>query len=332
MSAFIKAIGMGGGLLIAFVLLIFASGATIVAFPDRLAQFSFIVPVIFLFIAIGAFLLLLLHYAVTLHELKPDVPVSALGLPDGSIRAFLTIGLIALVAVFGTFIYFESGKGGYALVRADVPLTKPEQIEELKKTVGDRFLVIPRFDRNTQALIAADVVSATPDGARSDIAKQILTMIATVLTTVIGFYFGSRTTEQPTDGGAGGNGGGSGANGADARRQTALGEITTMTGGLEDRQKAADDLVGKARAVAAELRSAAGDPEGAAAAKVGRHATALTEAFTALRAAQKTAGDTTAGTDTVVAARDQAKTADTRATTAEAALRAFVEKKDPGAL
>jgi len=117
---------------------------------------------------------------------KKDLVVGALGLPEGSVRAFLTIGLLALVAVFGTFIYFESGKSTtYPIVRADVPVASPEELTALINSVGDKFVVIPK------GKTAADVVSATPDATRADIAKQLLTMITTVLTTVIGFYFGT---------------------------------------------------------------------------------------------------------------------------------------------
>ena len=194
MINFIKSIGMGGGLLIVFFLLILASGAAVVQFPDQFGKFAYLVPIMFLFIAIGAFLLLLEHYAYTLHEMNPKLAVAALGLPEGSIRAFLTIGLLTLVAVFGSFLYFESGKVEYPLVRSKVPVATREQIEELRKEVGDRFVVIPRY--NEKGVVEADVVSTTPDTTRSDIAKQLLTMITTVLTTVIGFYFATRATES----------------------------------------------------------------------------------------------------------------------------------------
>lgn len=193
MVKFIESIGMGGGLLIVFVLLIMASGLAIINFPEALSQFAYLVPIMFLFIAIGAFLLLLEHYAYILHDMRPDLPVTALGLPEGSVRAFLTIGLLTLVAVFGTFLYFESGKGTYSVVRANVPIANSEQLEELRKQVGDRFIVIPTY--NQKGVSTADVVAASPDMSRSDIAKQLLTMITTVLTTVIGFYFGTRSTE-----------------------------------------------------------------------------------------------------------------------------------------
>jgi hypothetical protein len=172
-------------LLIAFVVLTLTAGSAIVFAPASMVQFAYVVPIIFLFIAIGAFLLILLHYAYTLLGVKKDIVVGALGLPEGSIRAFLTIGLLVLVAVFGTFIYFESGKSAtYTVVRADVPVASPEELQALIKSVGDKFVVIPKGK-------TADVVSATPDTTRADVAKQLLTMIATALTTVLGFYFGT---------------------------------------------------------------------------------------------------------------------------------------------
>ena len=214
MNKLIQSIGMGGGLLIVFLVLILASGFTIIQFPDQLGKFAYLVPIMFLFIAIGAFLLLLEHYAYTLQKLNPQLPVGALGLPDGSVRAFLTIGLLTLVAVFGTFLYFESGKSGYALVRSNVPVVTAEQLEQLRKEVGDRFVVIPRFKET--GIVEADVVAATPDTSRSDIAKQLLTMITTVLTTVIGFYFGTGSAISAAGASKGTGVPPSGAPGADA--------------------------------------------------------------------------------------------------------------------
>jgi hypothetical protein len=190
---------MGTGLLLAFVLIMGLSAFMIARYSTELLLFVYIVPVIFLFLAIAAFLLILLHYAAVLHSLKPNLPVTALGLPEGSVRAFLAIGLMALVAVFGTFIYFQ---------------------------IGD----------------------AEPNSAKTDIAKQLLTMITTLLTTVVGFYFGSRSD--------------SGVAGELERRATALQEINaaylknkapaetlrtrladlaTKTTGLDTEKKAAAD-------------------------------------------------------------------------------------------
>src|SRR5262245_20189183 len=63
MKDFIESIGIGGGLLIVFLVLILTSGGAIIGFPEELGKFAYLVPILFLFIAIGAFLLLLEHYA-----------------------------------------------------------------------------------------------------------------------------------------------------------------------------------------------------------------------------------------------------------------------------
>jgi hypothetical protein len=331
-----RPIGMGGGLLIAFVVLILASGAAIVAFPDKLTDFAFVVPIIFLFIAIGAFLLLLLYYANTLQSWNRQLPVSALGLPDGSIRAFLTIGLLSLVAVFGSFIYFESSKASYPLVRSDAAVTTQEQLGELRNSVGDRFIVIPRYDKTSKQLVGADVVASAPDTTRSDIAKQLLTMLATVLTTIIGFYFGSRTSEGPTGGeGEGGEGLASKppiTPPAAQQRVEALKEISGWTQNLDDRQRIAEDLVARAVSAAAELKSSGIDAEGKAETKIGEHKAKLNESLAALRAAQKTTAEKPDDASAILAARDSAKAAQTSAESSEAALKAFVEKKDPALL
>jgi hypothetical protein len=282
---------MGMALLIAFGALTVLSGAAIIWSGDALAKFAFIVPIIFLFIAIGAFLLLLLHYAYTLHAINPTLPVGALGLPEGSIRAFLTIGLLALVAVFGTFIYFETGRPQPAVVvRSQVPVANGEQLEEIRTSVGNRFVVIPAYKDGV--LVSADVLSAEPDTTRSDVAKQLLTMIATVLTTVIGFYFGSRTESAR------------GPDPADAKRRTeALIEMSPWTQDLDAREKA---LLAKADETAGEAR-ARGDAAGEARATELKGQ--LLEAFTALRAAETTVAELPEDVVVVLATRDKAREA-----------------------
>jgi len=311
-------LGMGGGLLLTFFALTVLSGVAVIGFPAKLASFAFIVPVIFLFIAIGAFLLLLLHYAYSLHEMNPTLSVSALGLPDGSIRAFLTIGLMSLVAVFGTFIYFESGKVGYVVVREKIDVSKPGALEALKASAGDRFIVIS----NGQG--QADVLATSPDSSRTDIAKQLLTMIATVLTTVIGFYFGSRTTEGQT-----------GAAAVDPdqvrRRSEAIIEMATWTQDLEARRKRLDDLMVQAGQEATALKATT-DPQGEAEAKLGEYRTKLASAWTALDRAKDVVARNPDDTRAVLEARDAARATLPVVIEAETKLQAFCAGKQPGAL
>lgn len=276
---------MGRWLALAFMVLTLAAGASLVWAPDSMVRFAYIVPIIFLFIAIGAFLLLLLHYADTLLSVTGRTyPIGALGLPDGSIRAFLTIGLLVLVAVFGTFIYFESGKvGNYTIVREDVPITSPAELDALRKSVGDRFIVIPKKGDK------ADVVAANPDNTRADIAKQLLTMIATVLTTVIGFYFGSGATasaqsKEGEPGGAAAPGGevhpGGGTSG-DGDPKT----VADVKRRVDEIQKEAGTLIVAATATAEKMRTTDAAAADEATRQITAHQTTLDKSVADVNAA-----------------------------------------------
>lgn len=186
---------------------------TLIKESTQFKLFSYLVPIIFLFIAIGVFLMVLLHYAVHLKERGIIFEATALGLPEGSIRAFIAIALIALVGVFGSFLFFETTSAQYRKV-LDVKLVEAE-VAAYRATLPTGFILLPSnapkraqseptpyLDSAKQAALEPhdyQVVFAESNAAQIDIAKQLLTMIVTVLTTVIGFYFGAKTAEQKTD-------------------------------------------------------------------------------------------------------------------------------------
>jgi len=160
-------------------------------------KFGYVIPVICLFVSIAAFLMLLLHYSDALGVDISAVPIGALGLPEGSVRAFLAISLFALVAVFGTFIYFESGKTTSYPVIKIVTVKDLAEAQNLQAKAPDGVMVVYQQTKVSEATSPYEVsyVSIAQDESRNDIAKQLLTMIMTLLTTVIGFYFGSRSGE-----------------------------------------------------------------------------------------------------------------------------------------
>ena len=67
-----------------------------------------------------------------------------------------------------------------------------------------------------------EIVSVNSNSSQIDIAKQLLTMIVTVLTTVIGFYFGSRTAEARSD------------SDLEAKRNEAIAALRSVLGAYED--------------------------------------------------------------------------------------------------
>lgn len=127
----------------------------------------------------------------------------ALALPKGSIRAVLALSLVVIFVGVSAFLFLG--------------LSAPQettQIKELSKVTEDQlknipgeFLVlkIPRKDAagkdetvGGKQLYDATIFIRGFTEASADLAKQIFTTIATVLVTVIGFYFGSRAAAAPT--------------------------------------------------------------------------------------------------------------------------------------
>jgi hypothetical protein len=165
-----------------------------------IASFKFIVPVIFIFIAIGVFLMLLLHYASVIMEKRPGIETAALGLPEGSMRAFLALALIVLVGVFGSFIFFETRSTGVLHSVKQLSLSDEGAIQ-VRQNLPSGLVLVPTGPASAAVppTRAYEILSAETNAAQIDIAKQLLTMLVTVLTTGLGFYFGSRGSEARAD-------------------------------------------------------------------------------------------------------------------------------------
>ncbi len=122
----------------------------------------------------------------------------AFGLPSGSIRTLLAIGIMVLLVVFG-LSYFRS----LDAFDIEMPASKASDKSEIKRLQDEGFIVlVMQPGTEASAKDATPVVVATPAKVKllrgklpaevSDAQKQLLTSIVTLLTTVIGFYFGSK--------------------------------------------------------------------------------------------------------------------------------------------
>ena len=185
------------GILVATGLLLLVFGfAILLALPDIVLHSN---PVWFigLLIIFGASLALI---AVVFRWLGLQAPGEAFGLPSGSIRTLLAVGVMVLFAVFGlAAISTDEGWKG----PADEPLKTTAVV------TGDAAAVQAEIKRYKALNIAAVPASGSASGAELklypmksfksqeaiDLQKQIITALVTLLTAVVSFYFGSRSAE-----------------------------------------------------------------------------------------------------------------------------------------
>jgi len=139
----------------------------------------------------------------------------AFGLPEGSIRAAIALSLIVLFSIISIMLYQTLNK---PYVISD--LTDDERATLVKDPAIRVLAVLPQPCRPAGS---ADATAACPAGAlryavhvrqpaaqeSTDLAKQLLILIGTLMTSVTSFYFASRATElaRDRDPGSGAGGG-----------------------------------------------------------------------------------------------------------------------------
>jgi hypothetical protein len=174
-------------------------------------------------LALSSVLLLLgalLVFTTLIHLIDLSDPKSALGLPDGSVRALLALALLGLFAIMASSVLIGSPPREVRGVLADeidaVLKANPNEHDifwapETKKNPTDPQTFTAMFGSATHV---------------DDFGKQMLTLVGTLMTAVISFYFGSSTTSSATGVGTTGSSGGSGATGA----STGAGSAESSTG------------------------------------------------------------------------------------------------------
>ena len=140
-------------------------------------------------------------------------PNQALALPEGSIRAAIALALIVLFAIISIMLY-QSVSKPYV-----IPGLRETDKSEMVKDPGNRVIaVVPEKCASPSTPTGADGQTANatgnsaekcapenlrfsvhvrqPPGQEStDLAKQLLILIGTLMTSVTSFYFASRATE-----------------------------------------------------------------------------------------------------------------------------------------
>jgi len=126
-----------------------------------------------------------------LHYFGLDSKEEAFGLPAGSVRGFIALSLLVIFAVVAIYLY--GSLGGTPSLASQI-LANQNLAKELlsNQTIAN--------------LLTSNQTSTIPASQNQvSFANQVLTVVGTLLTTIVGFYFGAKTAQSakaPVAGGA----------------------------------------------------------------------------------------------------------------------------------
>lgn len=120
-----------------------------------------------------------------------------LALPQGSIRATIALSLIVLFAIISIMLFQSMLGSSYVLKgmtkeqRDEMVIKAPERVVEFVATCN---ALVPKGNTCSEADERFDLhmQGATPPPGASDLAKQLLVLVGTLMTAVTSFYFASR--------------------------------------------------------------------------------------------------------------------------------------------
>lgn len=133
----------------------------------------------------------------------------ALGLPDGSVRAIIALMLLVLFSIVAIFLYNSVAASG---TLQSVPNVTAPQLEIMRKQV---IVVLTLADAGKETAGPFTVYFRNSNPAGEDIARQLITLLGTLVTAMASFYFGANAVSSAHEAGVragviGGGGGGGG--------------------------------------------------------------------------------------------------------------------------
>jgi hypothetical protein len=147
-------------------------------------------------LALSAILVLLgalLLFTTLINAIGLSARNQALGLPEGSVRALLALALLGLFAVLVASVLNPSPER-----RTFTGLREGDVTALIKNNPGARDIVQKQLT-DSPATFQVDFYSAPQ---QDEFAKQMLTLVGTLMTSVIAFYFGTSAVKEATDAGA----------------------------------------------------------------------------------------------------------------------------------
>jgi hypothetical protein len=153
------------------------------------------------------------------------------GLPNGTVRAILTIAFIVLVGVLASFLLTNSSeRTPYSGTPITVKVTKNQLDDKIKELSASGIVSVEQLGTdNTPATL--QFFPRQDYRLADDVAKQILTMLSTILAAMIGFYFGAQTPSTAS------------SSSESQERESAKKDLEGLAAQAQAVRKAADDKV-----------------------------------------------------------------------------------------
>ncbi len=111
-----------------------------------------------------------------------------LGLPPGSIRAILALLLVLMFVILSVFLYWQT-RTTSTVVRDNV------RADELAQLPAGRFVVLGSQGAGDELRFRVEMTMDVASKESTDIAKQIVTMLGTLVVSVASFYFGANSVQ-----------------------------------------------------------------------------------------------------------------------------------------
>jgi hypothetical protein len=203
-------------------------------------------------LGIGGFAILLFGIAVAFRGMDALDPQHAFGLPRGTVRAILALGL--LVAFLAGSFYWIDRAATQAPLRLTQQALAPgadADLAEVRKALGSEIAVFWTTEKKTVVengvkrqvdVRTLNFVDRAANQEWLDLIKQVITVLSTSLAAVVGFYFGSRSSDTSHKAGAEDAGAEAEAGKVSAQIESARELMAAITTDVQRAKNAADKV------------------------------------------------------------------------------------------
>jgi uncharacterized protein YukE len=183
-------------MVIAGIFLLVIGGVLLMAFRhDGVGSFASVASLIL--VGLAAFIGIMNLLSFSAHWMKITDDKQPFGLPEGTVRAILTIAFIVLVGVLTSFLLSNTSRPAFdkpLIIATGVSASAAALLEQ--KFMPDGVITIMKDSTAADATVTVGFLPRIDYRQSDEIAKQILTILSTILAAMIGFYFGAKPGES----------------------------------------------------------------------------------------------------------------------------------------